>query len=72
AEESPDDLIAMDEALSKLAEKDPDKAQLVKLRFYTGLSFEQAAEILNISTATARRQWNYARAWLYGKICSQD
>ena len=72
AEESPDDLIAMDEALTKLAEIDPAKAQLVKLRFYTGLSFEQAAEILDISPATARRHWNYARAWLYGKMSSQD
>jgi RNA polymerase sigma factor (TIGR02999 family) len=72
AEESPYDLIALDEALTKLTDIDPDKAQLVKLRFYTGLSFEQAAEILDISPATARRHWNYARAWLYGKICSQD
>lgn len=72
AEESPDELIAMDEALTKLVEIDPAKAQLVKLRFYTGLSFEQAAEILDISPATARRHWNYARAWLYGKISSQD
>jgi len=72
AEESPDDLIAMDEALMKFSETDPIKAELVKLRFFAGLSFEQAAELLDISPATARRHWNYARAWLYGRICSTD
>ncbi len=72
ADESPDDLIAMDEALTRLSEIDPVKAKLVKLRFFAGLSFEQAAELLDISPATARRYWNYARAWLYGRICSAD
>ncbi len=72
AEESPDDLIAMDEALTKFSQTDPIKAELVKLRFFAGLSFEQAAELLDISPATARRQWNYARAWLYGRIYSRD
>lgn len=72
AEESPDDLIAMDEALTKFSEADPIKAELVKLRFFAGLSFEQAAELLDISPATARRHWNYARAWLYGRIRSAD
>lgn len=72
AEESPDDLIAMDEALTKFSEADPIKAELVKLRFFAGLSFEQAAELLDISPATARRHWDYARAWLYGRICSAD
>ena len=71
-EESPDDLIAMDEALTKFSEADPIKAELVKLRFFAGLSFEQAAELLDISPATARRHWNYARAWLYGLIRSAD
>ena len=72
ADESPDDLIALDEALTKFSETDPTKAELVKLRFFAGLSFEQAAELLDISPATARRHWNYARAWLYGRICSTD
>jgi len=72
AEESPDDLIAMDEAFAKFSQADPLKAELVKLRFFAGLSFEQAAELLDISPATARRHWNYARAWLYGRICSTD
>ncbi len=72
ADESPDDLIAMDEALTQFSQTDPAKAELVKLRFFAGLSFEQAAELLDISPATARRHWNYARAWLYGRICSAD
>jgi len=72
ADESPDDLIAMDEALARFSEADPIKADLVKLRFFAGLTFEQAAELLDISPATARRYWNYARAWLYGRISSAD
>lgn len=72
AEESPDDLLAMDEALTKFSQADPIKAEVVKLRFFAGLSFEQAAELLGISPATARRHWNYARAWLYGQIRSTD
>lgn len=72
AEESPDDLIAIDEALTRFSQTDPAKAELVKLRFFAGLSFEQAAELLDISPATARRHWNYARAWLYGRIRSTD
>ncbi len=70
AEESPEDLIAMDEAIAQLEEVEPIKAQVVKMRFFAGLSFEQAAELLTISPATARRYWNYARAWLYGKLSS--
>ena len=72
ADESPDDLIALDEALTKFSQTDPIKAELVKLRFFAGLSFEQAAGLLDISPATARRHWNYARAWLYGRVCSAD
>jgi RNA polymerase sigma factor (TIGR02999 family) len=60
-----DDLLALDEALGKLAEKDPAKAELVKLRYFAGLTMEQAAEALGISLATANRWWNYARAWLH-------
>jgi DNA-directed RNA polymerase specialized sigma24 family protein len=45
---------------------------LVKLRYFAGLTIEQAAEILGISPATAKRHWTYARAWLYGRIRSQD
>jgi RNA polymerase sigma factor (TIGR02999 family) len=58
------DLLALDEALDKLAEKDQRKAALVKLRYFAGLTNEQAARTLGISTATADNDWAYARAWL--------
>ncbi len=61
---SPDQLLALDEAIDRLAEDDPTAAGLVRLRYYAGLSLEQAAEPLAISTATAYRHWSYARAWL--------
>src|SRR4030042_2332940 len=63
-----DDLIALDEALPKLGEEDPAKADLVKLRYFAGLTLEQAAEMLGISRATADRYWSYARAWLFDQI----
>jgi RNA polymerase sigma factor (TIGR02999 family) len=60
-----DDLIALDKAISRLAAVDKTKAELVKLRYFAGLSLEQAAEILALSPTTAKRHWTYARAWLY-------
>jgi RNA polymerase sigma factor (TIGR02999 family) len=67
-EEPSTDIIALDEALVRLAEEDPVKAELVKLRYFSGLTVEQAAEILGISRATAERYWSYARAWLFHEI----
>jgi DNA-directed RNA polymerase specialized sigma24 family protein len=61
---NPDDLLALDDALSKLAEEDPPAAEVVKLRLYAGLSVEEAAEALCLSRAQAYRHWTYARAWL--------
>ncbi len=61
-------LLELDEALSLLAAEDPAKAQLVKLRYFAGLTLEEASEVLGISVATAKRHWIYARAWLYEKI----
>jgi RNA polymerase sigma factor (TIGR02999 family) len=59
-----DDLLALDAALAKLAERDPGKARLVELRYFAGLTGDEAANILGISARTADRYWVYARAWL--------
>ncbi len=61
-------ILALDEALDALALEDPVKAKLVTLRFFGGLSIEQACDLLGISRATASRHWTYARAWLFRKI----
>ena len=61
----PDELIALDEALRRLAEAHPEKAQLVNLRYFGGLTHEEAAHALGVSISTADRHWAYARAWLY-------
>jgi RNA polymerase sigma factor (TIGR02999 family) len=63
-----DDVLAVDEALAKFAAESPQKAQLVKLRYFAGLTLEEAAEVLGISRATASRYWAYAKAWLYRAI----
>ncbi len=63
-----EDLIALDEALQQLEAEDPIKAQLVKLRYFTGASLEESARMLGISAATAKRHWVYARSWLFGKL----
>jgi RNA polymerase sigma factor (TIGR02999 family) len=63
-----EDLLDVDEALQALATADPVKVELVKLRFYAGLSVEEAGECLGISRATADRYWAYARAWLYDRL----
>jgi RNA polymerase sigma factor (TIGR02999 family) len=63
-----DNVLALDEALTKLAEKDPAKAKLVELRYFAGLTGDQAAEILGISPTTADRHWAYVRAWLRAEI----
>jgi RNA polymerase sigma factor (TIGR02999 family) len=59
-----DDLLALDEALAKFAVLDARKAELVQLRYFAGLTFEEAAEVLGIAAPTAKRWWAYARAWL--------
>jgi RNA polymerase sigma factor (TIGR02999 family) len=63
-----DELLAVDEALEKLALEDKPKAELVKLRYFVGLTTEEAAEVLGISVPTAKRWWTFARAWLFEEI----
>jgi RNA polymerase sigma factor (TIGR02999 family) len=63
-----DDFVALDEALARLAVVDATKAELVKLRFFAGLSLDESAELLNISRATAARYWAFARAWLFDAL----
>ena len=62
------DLVALDDALKELEEQHPQKAQVVKLRFFAGCTLEETAEMLGISRATAQRNWAYARAWLFGHL----
>ena len=63
-----EDLLALDEALASLAQQEPAKAELVKLRYFAGLSLEEAAACLGISQATAKRYWAVARAWLFAAL----
>lgn len=63
-----DDVVALDEALSRLEQHDPDAARLVKLRYFAGLSHQQAAETLGISRGAADRLWALARAWLFRQL----
>ena len=63
-----DQLLAVNEALDKLATQDKAKAELVKLRYFVGMTIEEAAQMLGISEPTAKRWWTYSRAWLYNEI----
>jgi RNA polymerase sigma factor (TIGR02999 family) len=65
---TPDQLLAVDDALAKLARADPAAARLVELRYFAGLTVEEAGKALDISTATAYRHWKYARAWLHAEL----
>ena len=65
-------LLDVDEALTKLATEDPEKAKLVKLRYFAGLSIPEAAAALGMSESTAKRAWAYARAWLYDELKRQE
>jgi len=68
ADSEADHILAVSDALEKLAHLDPQRADLVKLRYFVGLSFAEAAEVLDISEPTAKRYWSFARAWLYEEI----
>ena len=65
---APDQLLALDEAIQKLASEDATAAELVKIRYFAGLSVAEAGKMLGISVATAYRHWSYARAWLHCEL----
>jgi RNA polymerase sigma factor (TIGR02999 family) len=67
-----DDIVVLDEALTKLTEKNKAIAEVVKLRYFTGLSLEQISEIIGVSRRTVSSYWAYARAWLYREITGED
>lgn len=72
ASPAPDDqLLALNDALDRFSTLEPQQAELVKLRYFVGLKIEEAAEVLGISAATAKRWWAYARAWLFHEIQSE-
>jgi RNA polymerase sigma factor (TIGR02999 family) len=66
-----DELLAVNDALERLAQADPAKAELVKLRYFVGMTIEEAAAALGISEPTAKRRWSLTRAWLFNEINSQ-
>ena len=68
AEAPSEDLLALDEALTKLAAEDPIKADVVKLRYFAGLSEDEAAKVLGVSRSTAQRHWHYAKVWLFREL----
>jgi RNA polymerase sigma factor (TIGR02999 family) len=70
--ESPEGLLALDDALARFAARDPRKAELVKLRFFAGLTTPEAAAALDISVATAERWWAYARTWLFAELSDEE
>jgi RNA polymerase sigma factor (TIGR02999 family) len=68
ASDDPVDLLALDEALTRLEALHPEKAQVVKLRFFAGFTLEETARAIGIARATAQRHWAFARAWLFGQL----
>jgi RNA polymerase sigma factor (sigma-70 family) len=66
------DVLALDEALAELAKFDERKCRIIELKFFTGLTNEEIAQTLSISTATVEREWTLARAWLYNALKSAD
>jgi RNA polymerase sigma factor (TIGR02999 family) len=70
-QDSDDAIVAIHDALEKLARESPQKAEIVKLRYFGGLEHAEIAELLGISEPTVRRHWAYARSWLYAELKSQ-
>jgi RNA polymerase sigma-70 factor, ECF subfamily len=72
SEQRGEELLALDEALEKLATQDPRKSQIVELRYFGGLTTDEIAAFLEISDRTVRREWRMARAWLYGALSGEE
>ncbi len=72
SENRTEDLLALDEALTRLEDRWPDKAHLVKLRYFAGLTIPEAAQVLKVSVATAERYWTFARAWLHAQLTDHE
>lgn len=70
SEKSDDQLLALDDAMKKLEKVEERSCKIIELRYFSGLTIEEAAEVLNISPATAKRDWSFAKAWLYREIQS--
>ncbi len=66
------DLVALDDALAQLGERNPQQARIVEIRFFAGLTIEETAAVLGVSTSTVERDWRYARAWLYRALTTND
>jgi RNA polymerase sigma factor (TIGR02999 family) len=71
-EDPSDDLLAIDEALSRLSATDEQKGRVVELRFFGGLTNDEAASVLGVSSATVKREWRFARAWLYSELTGEN
>jgi RNA polymerase sigma factor (TIGR02999 family) len=68
SDQPPEEILALDDALSRLEAQDAQAAQVVRLRFFAGLEIEQTANVLGVSPRTVKRQWQFARAWLYREL----
>ena len=68
ADQSPEEILALDEALRRLEKRDPRTTDVVRLRFFAGLSVEETARALEVSERTVKREWSFARAWLYDAL----
>ena len=68
AEQDPEEILALDDAIRRLEDQDPRTAEVVRLRFFAGLSVEETAKALELSERTVKREWSLARAWLYNAL----
>ena len=68
APQEPDEILAVNEALQRLEDADPESAEIVKMRFFAGMQFQEIADLLGVNRKTVNRRWNFARAWLYKEL----